>query len=105
MVYIAIEILLLVAHWLERWCDSLAAKVQFLACPVQRQLLQGETQPCYMYYMLNLIFTQCQIDKIRIGNSALRFHKHQFQIQVGFLKISINLTVQPTARARLIEIG
>ena len=38
--------LLLVAHWLERWCASLAAQVQFLACPVQRQLLQGGTWSC-----------------------------------------------------------
>ena len=35
--------LLLVAHWLERWCASLAAQVRFLACLVQRQLLQGGT--------------------------------------------------------------
>ena len=35
--------LLLVAHWLERWCASLATQVQMLACPIQRQLLQGET--------------------------------------------------------------
>ena len=50
--------LLLVAHWLERWCASLAAHDQFLACPVQRQLLQGETRSCccrppyFVYYML-----------------------------------------------------
>ena len=50
--------LLLVAHWLERWCASLAAQVQFLACPVQRQLLQGETPSCcchpplFVNYML-----------------------------------------------------
>ena len=37
---------LLVAHWLEHWGASLAAQVQFLACPVQRQLLQGGTQSC-----------------------------------------------------------
>jgi hypothetical protein len=27
--------LLPVAHWLELWCASLVAQVQFLACPVQ----------------------------------------------------------------------
>ena len=32
---------LLVAQWLGCWCTSLVAQVRFLACPVQRQLLQG----------------------------------------------------------------
>ena len=36
------NVILLVAQWLERWCASLVAKVRFLACPVQSQLLQGE---------------------------------------------------------------
>ena len=38
--------LLLVARWLECWCASLAAVVRFLACPVQRQLLQGVIRSC-----------------------------------------------------------
>ena len=35
-------------HWLERWCAILADQVQFLTCPVPRQLLQGDTRSyCY----------------------------------------------------------
>ena len=36
--------LLLVAHWLERWCASLVAQVPFRACLIQSQLFRGETQ-------------------------------------------------------------
>ena len=32
------------AQWLERWCASLVARVRFLACLVQIQLLQGEPE-------------------------------------------------------------
>ena len=41
-----IKALLLVAHWLEHWCASLVAQFRFLACPLQRQRLQGETRSC-----------------------------------------------------------
>ena len=50
--------LLLEAHWFERWCASLVAQVRLLACPVQRQLLQGgpdhaaASHHVFMYYML-----------------------------------------------------
>jgi hypothetical protein len=37
---------LLVAHWLERFCASLTTQVRFLACSIQRQLLQGEAPSC-----------------------------------------------------------
>ena len=35
---------LFVAHWLGRWCASLATQVQFLACLGLSQLLQGRVQ-------------------------------------------------------------
>ena len=46
------------AQWLGRWCTSLVAQVRLLECPVQRQLLQGETPKdaaatyhVFVYYM------------------------------------------------------
>jgi hypothetical protein len=50
--------LLLVAHWLELWRASLAATVLLLACPFQRQLLEGKpihadaTHHIFVHYML-----------------------------------------------------
>ena len=39
-----------IAQWLGRWCTSLVAQVQFLACLVQSQLLQGENPKwCYCH--------------------------------------------------------
>ena len=68
----------IVAHWLERWCASLAAQLWFLACPIQRQLSQGGTWSIY-FLLLSFLPTQLswyyQIGKYTEGQAHIE-HSH-----------------------------